>query len=147
MNIHCTTCGAMSFRRGVLKAMGRMARPRDWRYQYGAEEATMVVEALVHLEFDPSIPYEAVRMLLFDACAVLGESTVSERLGDSWADSVLRSMQEHYQAKVERQERHEAFNSQEAAAARKQAKDEARKLRLAERKAKKVEIDRAWRRG
>jgi hypothetical protein len=135
----------MPFRRGLLRAVGRATGLKGESCHYGEEEAAEVVEALSLLKFDPKVEVEAIRLLIFDACAVLGESTVAARLGESWAASILRLMQEYHAVQLERKRRHEEFNSVEAAEARKRAKDEAREQRLAKRSLRKAEIDALWR--
>ena len=143
--IHCTTCGSMPFRRGLLKSMGRMSRPREWRYNYGEAEAIEVTKALATLKPEPEISHDQVMLMVFDACAVLGESEVAQRLGTSWAGSVLATMQAHYAEQVDRRRRHEEFNSPEAAAERCRLREQRKMARLAERKATKLEIDARWR--
>jgi hypothetical protein len=143
--IYCTTCGAMEFRGGVVKALARAtgASPPDGLYR---GDAFAICRALADVH--PANPADstmnrAVRCLLFDLCHIIGEGEAGRILGESWGGKVLRGMQEHHAARLAKDRALEAevANARKRREERKRIAQEKHQRRLALKK----ERDRAWR--
>lgn len=122
--IHCTTCGALEFRRGVLRALASAmgATPATGM---DPASAVQVARALAELEPDASDATrleEAARCLLFDLCRTIGEAEAGRLLGQSWGADVLRCMQEHHRAVLAARAAREAYEGPEAAQKRRDEK-------------------------
>jgi len=84
---------------------------------------------------------DAVRCLLFDVCNALGESSVGQLLGESWAGDVLRKMQNHDRRRQAARRENEELNNPENARKRREERQERHEKRLLLKKAR----DERWR--
>ncbi len=149
--IHCTTCGAIEFRQGLLSELTRVTS-RQGLEKLDHRSAVEIARSLALVHPVGVARYrveEAVRLVLFDIWYAVGEEARERDLGPvlagTWAGSVLERMKAHHQ---ERMEARRAFaESQDPERVRKK-RDEKRRLRQekhAERLALKKERDRIWR--
>lgn len=143
--IYCTTCGAMEFRQGVLKAwaIANAVLPPS---RFDVESALAIARALseVHGPHDGAYKWVgAARCLLFDLCAVAGEAAVAQVLGGSWGGDVLRSMQEH--SRRRREERATRQEMERTAVMRREERARERQEKHRQRLAEKVRRDAEWR--
>ncbi len=145
--IHCTTCGAMEFRRGVLHAL-TSATGQPLRQHFDRESSIEIARALSRVTPDDNALLsleQAVRCLLFDLWSGIPviDKDLEVLLTGSWAGDVLRRMKEH----------HEALQAARRAAAELQAnapkrREEQKRLKQEQhekRLAMKKERDRLWR--
>jgi len=145
--IHCTTCGALEFRRGVLDALGR-ATGQPAPQHFERERALEIAKALAGVTpaTDQMLALEsAVRCLLFDLWSgvLLFDNDIESLLDGTWAGGVLARMKEHHRARVAARRAHEEFQqgAQDRREAKKRLKQEQHQARLA----LKSERDRLWR--
>jgi hypothetical protein len=94
----CTTCGAIDFRRGLLRAYGSATGYPDVEF-FDPVNALGMIGALAALDPPTDLDWKitaAVRCILFDVWSVLGPATVRSVLATTWAGTILRSMEEHH---------------------------------------------------
>jgi hypothetical protein len=147
VQIHCTTCGAREFRRGLWSAIGGNSRG-DLGPMFGNAKA--LAQLMVDLEKKDGYAYEhdkVVRLLLFEIWPVLGreqgEGELEPMLRGTWAGEVLARMKAHWAARREAQR---AYSERQAnAPGRRQEKKRQLAEQHAARLAAKVERDRLWR--
>lgn len=142
----CTTCGAMEFRRGVLKALAQYAGHLPLQH-FDRSSAIEIAKALSEIELsrgDALRLEEATRCLLFDLAHTIGEAKLAPILDKSWGGGVLVRMQEHY--KVRRAEAHARQEYEDSANVqkRREEKKRQRQERHQQRLALKKERDRIW---
>ena len=149
--IHCTTCGAMEFRQGLLSKLARLTG-RQGLKRLDHRSAVDIARSLALVQpvgVDRYSFEEAARLVLFDIWYA-AEEGARERdlelvLAGTWAGSVLERMKAHHQARSE--ERRAYAESQDPVRVR-QKREEKRRLRQekhSERLALKKERDRTWR--
>lgn len=146
--IGCTTCGAMDFRRGVVRAASAATgAPDAWPMQ--GPTAKAIATALGQMESPGRpVPYDfvyAVRLLICDLDWVLGRDELREALGASWASGKLVEMEHHH---AEREAARRAYEMQNDPAIRERNRESKRRARAekhATRLAVKAERDRVWR--
>ena len=145
--IHCTTCGALEFRRGVLDALsGATGQPAQEHFERESAIATSTALAGVAPITDQSLDLEpAVRCLLFDLWSgvPLFDNDIESLLDGTWAGSVLARMKEHHRARVAARRTHEEF--QQGAQGRRDGKRRLKQARHQTRLGLKREGDRLWR--
>jgi len=144
--IHCTTCGALEFRRGLLVALeAAMGGGHVSHYDNAAALAITRALACVDPETGKSQRFEAaVRTILFDVWQVAAQHEVEAVLQGTWAGDVLAGMKTHHKAREE--ERRAFAESQDPVKVQKR-REENRRLKQEkhrQRLAKKVEYDRLW---
>lgn len=142
--IHCTTCGAMEFRQGVIEALPDKQGQKllnDW----SPINAISITKALAELQpIGPDILKigPGVRCILFDIWRIIGEAEMEKILSGTWAGEVLRRMQEHYKERMAAILAQEAFEAkaQHQRAGKKRLKQEQHQQRLNLKK----ERDKIW---
>jgi len=151
--IHCTTCGAIEFRRGLLAALAA-ATGQQPILRIDRQVALSLCRALSHLpaataeqgDFDT-----AVRLILFELWSSVGEAVTLEELErileGTWAGSVLDGMKAHHRERQLARQAHEALNDPVRVQERRDARRRITEARVAERLALKKERDRLWRAG
>lgn len=146
--IGCTTCGAMEFRRGVIRAANAATGAPDGWPMPRATAAT-IATTLGQIEpgdRPPSFDLEyAVRMLISDLDWIIGRNALRTALGISWASQVLAKMERHHAEREAAWRAHEERNDPARLEENREAKRRARAEKHAARLAAKVERDRAWR--
>jgi hypothetical protein len=146
--IHCTTCGALDFRRDLIR-WANDARGTDiptWDDAIAGATAKGLADLpadLVHTHV------EALRLVFFELWSNLGDTTfkktVEARVKETPAGRVLQAMQEHF-AQVELSRRAEAERCDPATAReRREARKAERATAHAARLAAKRERDRVFR--
>lgn len=143
--IYCTTCGAMDFRKGVVKAYARTTgvQPPDGMYRL---DALAIARALAEVSpIDPSDRklIDAGRCLLFDICGTVGTTETAQILGDSWGGNVLRRMREHDAAR--QAARRASAENETNARKQREEKKILKQQQHAKRLALKKERDQLWR--
>lgn len=145
--IHCTTCGAMEFRKGLLEEL-RQATGHELGLMFGG--ASALAHALAGVKPKDMAIREldhAVRLILFEVWPFLGteegESELTAILRGTWAASVLARMQAHADARKAARAALAEFEA--GAAKRKEDKFRLKQERLAARLTSKAERDRLWR--
>ena len=149
--IHCTTCGAMDFRRGLLVAL-TATEGRDIPAGFDRVSALAIGRALANVHSiaaDACKFEEAVRLILFEVWSTLGEMEAERELEPAllgtWSGDVLARMKAHHKA---RQDARRVFAESQDPVRIEQRREEKRRLRQqkhVERQALKMERDRAWR--
>lgn len=147
VRVTCSTCGAVPFRSALRRAVADSERS-DGAPARAPDTTSVLVEALLALPAVPRRFEEALRLILVDLWAGLGEpgfrTRVESRLKGTPAGDLLRRMRDH-SAEVERQRSAgEAFASPAAVAARREARKRLRQAVHAERLATKPLRDAAW---
>ena len=147
--VHCTTCGAMEFRQGVLGALS-VATGKHPRQQFDRESAVEIARALSEVtpHDDSSGPLEeAVRCLLVDLWSgiPLLDRDIEEPLAGTWAGDILRRMKEHHQAREAEERARIEYESSAAVQKRREEKKLLKQKQHKKRLALKQERDRLWR--
>lgn len=147
--IYCTTCGAMKFRRGVLDALSRATGQQDLE-KLSREAALEIAKTLAEvrpIQADLHKLVDAIRCLLFDLWSGIPilDREIEGILAGSWADDILRRMQEHHEAKQAERRAREEFESPEAARKRREEKKRLKQEQHRQRLALKKERDLKWR--
>jgi len=143
--IYCTTCGAMEFRKGALKALST-SHTASLPNELSVDDALAIAKALSEVRPVDQESYKwvaAARCLLFDLCAVAGEEPVEQILEGSWGGGVLRSMREH--SRRRREERATRQEMERTAVMRREETARARQEQHRQRLAEKVRRDAEWR--
>lgn len=145
--IHCTTCGATEFRRGLWAAIGGKSKG-DLGPVFG--NATALAQLMVGLEKKDGYTYayeKAVRLMLFEIWPFLGreegESELESMLDGTWAGEVLARMKAHWTTRRESQRAHAEREAN--ALRRREARKRQKATQHAARLAAKVKRDRLWR--
>ena len=145
--IYCTTCGAMKFRLGVLKALAE-ATGRRPSQNFDVESAVGIAKALAEIQLsedDKSLLEPATRCILFDICSsIVMRINTWPILKGSWAGTVLHSMEEHHRV---RQSERRAFEEYQDPANVQKRRDEKKRLkqeRHQQRLALQKERNRIW---
>ena len=113
--IHCTTCGAVEFRRGLLDSLAKAAGKKVSRV-LGQEFAGDMLCALAKVRPETSEERaclaEPVKCILFDLWrgGVEVEPYMADQLSGSWAGEVLARMKAHYDAILAARRALEDFN-------------------------------------
>lgn len=141
VQIHCTTCGAGDFRRGLLDGVAAAtARPRIARWDGEAAHALVVALGRVRPSVEDEYRIEpAARFVLVDAWQALGgpasEPVLEALLAGTWAGDVLARMQAHHRERVAARLRYEETQDpirvQERRDEKRRLKQEQREERLA----------------
>jgi len=139
-SISCTTCGAMDFRKGLLRALSHPPAHRT-SSRMDAIQARAIASALagVHVPRETQRYEEAIRLILFDIWSTLGEANadaeLSRALDGTWAGSILEDMKTHHQAEEERRREYGRKNDpafiEKAREDKRRAKQEKHLARLA----------------
>jgi hypothetical protein len=113
IKIHCTTCGALEFRRGVLSALS-MATGKPLRQHFDRESNFEIAKVLAEVEpacDAPGGPDDAVRCLLVDLWSgrPLLDDEIEVLLAGTWTGELLRRMREHHEAEQAERGAREAF--------------------------------------
>ncbi|HUU25096.1 MAG TPA: hypothetical protein VMW68_05970 [Methyloceanibacter sp.] len=146
--IHCTTCGAIDFRRGLIRKANDAQGTDVPAWNDSLAEGT--AEGLAHLPADLIQTHvEALRLVFFELWSNLGDAAfkriVEARVRETPAGSVLQTMQEHY-AQVELSRRAEAERCDPAISQKRRESRKAEKAAAhAARLAAKLERDRMFR--
>ena len=148
--IHCTTCGALDFRRGLLSALaGQESVPVP--AVFDRDVATAIAHALVSVgpvdRADADFE-SAVRCILFDLWNVarsnLALDELERILDGSWSGRVLDAMKRHSEAIRSEQTARAEYQSPEGARKRREAKRRLKQQQHQQRLARKKERDRIW---
>lgn len=141
--IYCTTCGAMDFRRGVLRALGRHTGhpPLEYFDLVCALEIANALAGVTPPSDDASEFEAAARCLLFDLWS--SNQAIEARLSGSWAGGVLARMQGHQAATIAARRAREEF--ERGAPGRREEERRLRQERHQARLVLKKERDRLWR--
>ncbi len=147
--IHCTTCGAMEFRKGVFDFL-MQARGQQLKNASEREKPVEIAKALAKVQPTSSdlLKFEeAIRCLLFDLCSGLPflDNEIEAILSGSWAGDVLRRMQEHHKARQAVRRARAAFEAPENVQKRREEKKRLKQEQHQQRLVLKKERDRAWR--
>jgi hypothetical protein len=146
--IHCTTCGAIDFRRGLLAALAAVTSQQPI-LRIDRQVALSLCRALSRLpaataeqgDFDP-----AVRLVLFELWSSVGEAVTQEELEPilegTWAGSVLNRMKAHHRERQVARRAYEAFNDPVRVQERRDTRRRLTGEKVAERLALKKERDR-----
>jgi hypothetical protein len=143
--IHCTTCGAMDFRRGINALATGTLQPSS---SEDREIAIAIAQALAEIRpsgSDANRLDSAARCLVFDICGAIGERETARILGGSWGGDVLRRMQEHSRALLEARHAREEYEDSSNVRKRREEKKRIAQEKHQRRLALKKERDRAWR--
>ncbi len=145
--IHCTTCGAQDFRRGVLRALATVSDevPASRRDSTRAARVALALASVEPDDADIVRMLEATRCLVYDVCNLLGEPTVEGLLGRSWAGEVLRGMQAHERAVRGARRAREEYEGPEATLRRRGERKRLAHERHQHRLLLKQERDHRWR--
>lgn len=145
--IHCTTCGAMEFRKGLWEQL-RSATGLELGPMFGG--ASAMAHALARVQQGEAAAREfekAVRLILFEIWPFLGvgegDSELAVILRGSWAGSVLARMLEHAAAREAARRSHAEFEA--GAEKRREEKKRLKQEQHAARLTAKAERDRLWR--
>jgi hypothetical protein len=145
--ISCTTCGALEFRRGLLKAAARAIHGNSSE-RLDPGTASTILHALAHLQTPRQSQREmeeAVRMVLFDLWTSLMLHNNEHLLGESWAGDVLQRMKAHYEAVLARSKAIAESQDPVLVQQRRLEKRNVKQQKHEERLAQKKERDRIWR--
>jgi hypothetical protein len=151
VTIHCTTCGAQEFRRGLLQQLAVHGGEPGSR-GLSPNLAHMLVLALATVE--PVKQYEkeweeAMRCVLFDIWSysnlVTFRAELVPLLAGTWAGEVLDRMGQHYLRQQTAARQRAECENPEAVARRREEKRQLKEQRHAERLEAKKERDRVWR--
>ena len=145
--IRCTTCAALDFRRGLLRAYGNVSGYSEVEF-FDAFNAVGILRALATVkrpdDFSESIA-AAVRCILYDLWLVLPVPTVHSMLAGSWSGDVLKDMEKHNSERRAAQRAREEFEDPVRVQQRRDEKKRLKQKRHQQRLALKVERDRVWR--
>lgn len=113
--ISCTTCGAMDFRKGLLRALAHSSGDRTSSRMDGTQARAIAAElAGLAAPRETQRYEEAIRLILFDIWNTLGEATaeaeVTRILDGTWAGSILDGMKTHHRAEEKRRREHAEKN-------------------------------------
>ena len=147
--IHCTTCGAMEFRRGVLSALS-IATGQHPRQCFDRESAVEIARALAEVKPNGDAPLsleDAVRCLLVDLWSgiPLLDNDIEALLAGSWAGDILGRMKTHHEAREAERRARDEFQSPAAVQKRREEKKRLKQEQHEKRLALKKERDRLWR--
>jgi len=145
--IHCTTCGALEFRKGLLMAAAK-AIGRDRSEALDETIAPLIIRSLASVNAPAHLRpqmEEAVRLVLFD----LWNSVMLQRhlhfLAGTWAGDVLERMKAHSQAETERRKAIAESEDPVLVQRRREEKRSLKQQRHQERLTLKKDRDRIWR--
>ncbi len=148
VNIHCTTCGTLKFREGVLDALAR-ATGQQRRQHIDWESRIEIAKALAEVTPDGSESWaleEAVRYLLV---ALRNGIPLGLRLelvlAESWAGHVLDRMKEHHAGRNEERRERAEFQRPANVQTRREEKKRLKQEQHHKRLVLKKERDRLWR--
>ena len=149
-DVHCTTCGALEFRQGLLRALTRFTGTQRHTV-IDRQSAVLVTVGLsqVHPPAQQSSQLEAaVRLVLCDIWDGLGEKTADRELGPilkgAWAEDVLARLKAHHRKRMEEKRAFTERNDPVVVQRRREEKRQAKQAKLAERAGRKKERDRLW---
>src|SRR5262249_59475481 len=100
--IRCTTCGALEFRRGLLKAAAKASGANNFE-TLDSVSASVILDSLARITAGAHRQTEtegAVRLLLFDLWNSMLLQGREHLLAGSWAGGVLEGMKAHYRAET-----------------------------------------------
>lgn len=149
--IHCPTCGAQDFRKGLLQEHSRIFNK--------ATPATMVeaAEDIARCLRSVSCPKpdleeameSAIRLILFDIWDALGRLNAEEKIQTillrSWSGEILARMQAHYKQRREARRTYLESQDPKLVQQRRDAKRRQKQQQHTERIERKKERDRLWR--
>ena len=145
--IHCTTCGALEFRYGVLDALSQaMGRPPQRHLDRVAGLDVARGLAVIASAAAREISEEAVRCILFDLWSRVPMSVeeLHSLLGRTWSGQVLKRMQQHYAARLTAQRARATDEDPQAVQHRRAEKQRMRQERHRQRLALQRERSRLW---
>ena len=148
--IHCTTCGAVEFRRGLLDSLATAMGKNTLRH-LDRECAHEMLCALTKVRPESGEQHalfeEPVRCILFDlwSSGAVAESGMELQLLGSWSGEVLARMNAHYQATVAARRAFAEFNDPVNVQKRRDEAKHQRQNLHAIRLERKKERDRIWR--
>jgi hypothetical protein len=147
--IHCTTCGALEFRRGVLDALS-IATGRQPLQRLDRESVIEIAKALAEVSQNhdtPGATEDAVRCLLVDLWSgiPLLDRDIAALLAGSWAGDILHMMNEHHEAREADRRARDEFQSPAAVQKRREEKKLLNQEQHEKRLALKKGRDRLWR--
>ena len=147
--IHCTTCGALEFRRGVLDALS-IATGRQPLQRLDRESVIEIAKALAEVSRNHDTPgamEDAVRCLLVDLWSgiPLLDRDIAALLTGSWAGDILHMMNEHHEAREADRRARDEFQSPAAVQKRREEKKLLNQEQHEKRLALKKGRDRLWR--
>lgn len=147
VQIHCTTCGAEEFRRGLWNTVGGQSAGEIGPLFGGARALAELMVGLVKKEGYTYQHEKAVRLMLFEIWPFLakedGESELDSLLRGTWAGGVLARMKAHFAARREARRAHE--DRQANAPRQREEKKRQKAEQHAARLTAKAERDRLWR--
>ena len=143
--IHCTTCGALEFRRGVLDALS-IATGRQPLQRLDRESAIEIAKALAAVSRNHAME-DAVRCLLVDLWSGIPflDRDIATLLDGSWAGNILHMMIKHHEARESDRRARDEFQSPAAVQKRRKEKKLLNQEQHEKRLALKKERDRLWR--
>jgi hypothetical protein len=147
--IHCTTCGAMEFRKGVLSALSvATAKPLRQHFDRGSNIEIARALAEVRPNGDASSDLKAaVECLLVDLWSgmPLLDNDIEVLLDGTWPGELLRTMKEHHEAREAERRAREEFQDRANVQKRREEKKRLNQEKHEERLTLKKERDRLWR--
>lgn len=147
--IHCTTCGAMEFRKGLLHELQK-ASGLSPSTALPTETGLTIARALAQVRRPDTNEAEvnaAVRLVLFEIWSTLkpwgADTDLDEILQRTWAGSILAGMRAHAAGRDAARRAH--AESEAGAEKRREEKKRLKQEQHAKRLTAKVERDRLWR--
>lgn len=147
--VHCTTCGAMEFRNGVLGALS-MATGQPLRQHFDREANFEIARALAGVKPTADVPgnlEDAVRCILVDLWSgmPLLDNEIEAVLVGSWAGELLSKMKARHETREAERRAHEAFQDPSNVQKRREEKRRVNQEQHEKRLELKKERDRRWR--
>jgi hypothetical protein len=146
--IHCATCGAMEFRKGVLNALCN-ATDKPLRQYFDRENSIEIAAALAEVKMNDDASggrKAAVECLLVDLWSGMPflDNELEKILVETWAGQILGRMKAHHKAREAERHARETFQDPVNVQKRREEKKRLNQERHQERLAIKNERDRLW---